>query len=109
MILFPRDTTQDVHAKAHVRGALHVKHGIVDDQPTENHIILHRDQQGSRGPVCVLVAVLQALNRAAGLSWAKVADQLSATGHRTRTGGRWTRQGAHQVHRARERDDQAAA
>ena len=48
-------------------------------------------------------------HRAAGLSWAKVADKLSATGHRTRTGGRWTRQGAHQVHQARERDDQAAA
>ena len=46
---------------------------------------------------------------AAGLSWAKVADKLSATGHRTRTGGQWTRQGAHQVHQARERDDQAAA
>ena len=32
--------------------------------------------------------------RRAGLSWAKVADKLSATGHRTRTGGQWTRQGA---------------
>ena len=46
-------------------------------------------------------------HRAAGLSWAKVADKLSATGHRTRTGGQWTRQGAHQVHLARERDDLA--
>ena len=36
--------------------------------------------------------------RAAGLSWAKVADKLSGAGHRTRTGGQWTRQGAHQVH-----------
>ena len=54
-----------------------------------------------------LAAIIE--HRRAGLSWAKVADQLSATGHRTRTGGRWTRQGAHQVHRARERDDQAAA
>ena len=36
-------------------------------------------------------------------------ERTSATGHRTRTGGQWTRQGAHQVHRARERDDQAAA
>ena len=50
-----------------------------------------------------------AAHRRAGLSWAKVADKLSATGHRTRTGGHWTRQGAHQVHQARERDDQAAA
>ena len=41
-------------------------------------------------------------HRAAGLSWAKVADQLNATGHRTRTGGRWTRQGAHLVHRSQE-------
>ena len=32
-------------------------------------------------------------HRRAGLSWAKVADKLSATGHRTRTGGRWTRPG----------------
>ena len=47
--------------------------------------------------------------RRAGLSWAKVADKLNTAGHRTRTGGRWTRQGAHQVHQARERDDQAAA
>ena len=54
-----------------------------------------------------LAAIIE--HRAAGLSWAKVADQLSATGHRTRTGGRWTRQGAHQVHQARGRDDQAAA
>ena len=54
-----------------------------------------------------LAAIIE--HRAAGLSWAKVADKLSATGHRTRTGGRWTRQGAHQVHQARERDDQAAA
>ena len=45
----------------------------------------------------------------AGLSWAKVADKLKATGHRTRTGGRWTRQGAHQVHQAREREHGAAA
>ena len=42
-------------------------------------------------------------HRAAGLSWAKVADKLNATGHRTRTGGQWTRQGAHQVHRVQER------
>ena len=48
-------------------------------------------------------------HRRAGLSWGKVADKLNATGHRTRTDGQWTRQGAHQVHRARERDDQAAA
>ena len=54
-----------------------------------------------------LTAIIE--HRAAGLSWAKVADKLSATGHRTRTGGQWTRQGAHQVHQARERDDQAAA
>ena len=31
------------------------------------------------------------------------------TGHRTRTGGQWTRQGAHQVHQAREREHGAAA
>ena len=43
-----------------------------------------------------LAAIIE--HRAAGLSWAKVADKLNATGHRTRTGGRWTRQGAHQVH-----------
>ena len=54
-----------------------------------------------------LAAIIE--HRGAGLSWAKVADKLNATGHRTRTGGRWTRQGAHQVHQARERDDQAAA
>ena len=47
-----------------------------------------------------LAAIIE--HRRAGLSWAKVADQLSATGHRTRTGGQWTRQGAHQVHQARE-------
>ena len=46
---------------------------------------------------------------APGLSWAKVADKLNATGHRTRTGGQWTRQGAHQVHQAREREHGAAA
>ena len=51
-----------------------------------------------------LAAIIE--HRAAGLSWAKVADQLSATGHRTRTGGQWTRQGAHQ---AREREHGAAA
>ena len=54
-----------------------------------------------------LAAIIE--HRAAGLSWAKVVDKLNATGHRTRTGGQWTRPGAHQVHRARERDDQAAA
>ena len=48
-----------------------------------------------------LAAIIE--HRAAGLSWAKVADKLSATGHRTRTGGQWTRQGAHQVHRAQDR------
>ena len=47
-------------------------------------------------------------HRRAGLSWAKVADKLSATGHRTRTGGQWTRQGAHQVHQAREHGAAAA-
>ena len=54
-----------------------------------------------------LAAIIE--HRRAGLSWAKVADKLNATGHRTRTGGQWTRQGSHQVHQARERDDQAAA
>ena len=55
-----------------------------------------------------LAAIIE--HRAAGLSWAKVADQLSATGRRYECGARrWTRQGAHQVHQARERDDQAAA
>ena len=48
-------------------------------------------------------------HRRAGLSWAKVADKLNATGHRTRTGGQWTRQGAHQVHQAQERQQGAAA
>ena len=47
-----------------------------------------------------LAAIIE--HRRAGLSWAKVADKLNATGHRTRTGGQWTRQGAHQVHQARE-------
>ena len=47
--------------------------------------------------------------RRAGLSWGKVADKLNAAGHRTRTGGQWTRQGAHQVHQAREREHGAAA
>ena len=60
--------------------------------------------QGEQETLAAIIA-----GRRAGLSWAKVADRLSATGHRTRTGGRWTRQGAHQVHQARERDDQAAA
>ena len=60
--------------------------------------------QGEQETLAAIIA-----GRRAGLSWAKVADQLSATGHRTRTGGRWTRQGAHQVHRARERQHGAAA
>ena len=47
-----------------------------------------------------LAAIIE--HRTAGLSWAKVADKLNATGHRTRTGGQWTRQGAHQVHQARD-------
>ena len=50
-----------------------------------------------------LAAIIE--HRRAGLSWAKVADKLNATGHRTRTGGRWTRQ----VHQARERSHGAAA
>ena len=54
-----------------------------------------------------LAAIIE--HRAAGLSWAKVAGKLNTTGHRTRTGGRWTRQGAHQVHQAREREHGAAA
>ena len=54
-----------------------------------------------------LAAIIE--HRAAGLSWAKVADKLNAAGHRTRTGGQWTRQGAHQVHQAREREHGAAA
>ena len=48
-------------------------------------------------------------HRRGGLSWAKVADQLNADGHRTRTGAPWTRQGAQQIHAAREREDQQAA
>ena len=40
----------------------------------------HQDEQET------LAAIIE--HRAAGLSWAKVADKLSATGHRTRTGGR---------------------
>ncbi len=55
-----------------------------------------------RGEQETLAAIIE--HRSAGLSWAKVADKLNATGRRTRTGGRWTRQGAHQVHRARERE-----
>ena len=49
-----------------------------------------------------LAAIIE--HRRAGLSWAKVADQLNATGHRTRTGGHWTRQGAHQVLQPRDRE-----
>ena len=60
-----------------------------------------------RGEQETLAAIIE--HRSAGLSWAKVADKLNATGRRTRTGGRWTRQGAHQVHRARERELGAAA
>ena len=37
-----------------------------------------------------LAAIIE--HRRAGLSWAKAADKLN--GHRTRTGGLWTRQGA---------------
>ena len=48
-------------------------------------------------------------HRRGGLSWAKVADQLNADGHRTRTGATWTRQGAQQIHAAREREDQQVA
>ena len=48
-------------------------------------------------------------HRRGGLSWAKVADQLNADGHRTRTGAPWTRQGAQQIHAAREREDLQAA
>ena len=47
--------------------------------------------------------------RAAGLSWARVAAALNGAGFRTRTGGQWTRQGAHQVQQAREREHGAAA
>ena len=47
-------------------------------------------------------------HRRAGLSWAGVADQINTAGRRTRTGGHWTRQGVHQVMRAREREDVAA-
>ena len=36
-----------------------------------------------------LAAIIE--HRRAGFSWAKVADKLNATGHRTRTGGHWTR------------------
>ena len=36
-------------------------------------------------------------HRAAGHSWQGVADGLNADGHRTRRGGRWSRQGAQQV------------
>ena len=54
-----------------------------------------------------LAAIIE--HRRAGLSWAKVVDQLNATGHRTRTGGRWTRLGVHQVHQARDRAHGAAA
>ena len=55
---------------------------------------------GSRPEGRCLRPFLVIEHRRAGLSWAKVADKLNATGHRTRTGGRWTRQGAHQVHYA---------
>ena len=48
-------------------------------------------------------------HRRGGLSWAKVADQLNADGHRTRTGAPWTRQGAQQIHAAREHEHGAAA
>ena len=38
-----------------------------------------------------LAAIIE--HRGAGFSWAKVADKLSATGHRTRTGGQWNAPG----------------
>ena len=41
-----------------------------------------------------------AAHRTAGLSWAKVAAELNAAGHRTRTGAPWSRQGAHHAHRS---------
>ena len=39
------------------------------------------------GSTCTNRARIPVEHRAAGLSWAKVADKLNATGHRTRTGG----------------------
>ena len=53
---------------------------------------------GTQGEQETHAAIIE--HRRAGLSWAKVADKLNGTGHRTRTGGQWTRQGAHQVRQA---------
>ena len=53
-----------------------------------------------------LAAIIE--HRRAGLSWGKIADKLNATGHRTRTGSQWTRQGAQQVYVKREREAAAA-
>ena len=78
---------------AHRAGQPATMHGI--HQPTA---ALHV----AGGSTCTNRARIPIEHRAAGLSWAKVADKLNATGHRTRTGGQWTRQGAHQVHQARE-------
>ena len=52
------------------------------------------DHQGEQDTFATMIE-----HRRAGLSWGKVADQLNAAGRRTRTGGRWTRQGCHQVAR----------
>ena len=69
---------------AHRAGQPATMHGI--HQPTA---ALHV----AGGSTCTNRARIPIEHRAAGLSWAKVADKLSATGHRTRTGGQWTRQG----------------
>ena len=62
------------------------------------------DDQGEQ---LTLASIIE--HRRAGLSWQGVADQLNADGQRTRTGAQWTRQGAHQIHTARVREDQQAA
>ena len=68
---------------------------------------IHRRREWHQGEQETLASIIE--HRRAGLSWAKVAGKLNATGHRTRTGGQWTRQGAHQVHQAREHEHGAAA
>ena len=52
------------------------------------------------GPASVVTST-----RLRGFFWCRGASNrpAGATGHRTRTGGQWTRQGAHQVHRVQER------
>ena len=50
---------------------------------------IHGRREWHQGEQETLAAIIE--HRRASLSWAKVADKLNATEHRTRTGGQWTR------------------